>query len=91
MVLLACAPQSMALYETAPLGLVARSRADAAVLVAGSVIAKLALKPVDSFPTLEAAFRASAPLLIACLYLPALVMVLRRPNDGTIESDRINS
>jgi hypothetical protein len=82
--LLGCAPQSMALYEAAPLGLVVRTRGEGIFLVGGSVVAKMALHSPDSYSTLDAAFRAGAPIFVACLYLPAVAIVLSRPNVGEV-------
>jgi len=80
--LLSCAPQSMALYEAAPLALVAQTRTESLVLVIGSAIARVTLGRMDHYTTLGEALRANAPTLILCLYLPALVIVLRRPNES---------
>ena len=80
--LLACAPQSMALYEATPLALIAQTRMEALVLVIGGAIARVMLQRMEQFATLADALHANAPILLLCLYVPALIIILRRPNES---------
>ena len=82
---LALVPQSISLYETAPLGLVANTRREAMILVAGSVCAKLWLETAaKGHGNLADTLQLGAPAIIAFVYLPALLIVLRRPNVGPV-------
>lgn len=79
---LACAPQTFSLAETVPLiSLVPASRMETLVLAFGSwaAFAFVGAQQGDA-STLAATIRAHAPYILAGVYLPALVMVLRRPN-----------
>lgn len=77
---MACAPQLLFFADQLPLGLVARTRGEAVGLAACGVIAFAAwwafLKEGDPY-VLEA-----QRFVMAGVYLPALVVVLRRPNEG---------
>lgn len=80
---LACIPQTPLLYETVPLFLVPRTFWQSAVLVAGSyTVHALAAWIAPLYQ--EQRMDATGPLLVALLYLPCTLMVLRRPNEGTI-------
>jgi hypothetical protein len=82
LVALACAPQSMLLYETVLLFLVPRTFRESALLVALSYIAlDITGQP---FPDLAQYAVASGRISIFLLYLPCVVMVLRRPNEGLV-------
>jgi hypothetical protein len=73
-------PQTTALYEVLPLALLARTRPEAALFAALTLTAHLLymLGPQGPWPVgAEYQWRVMLPLL----YLPALVAVLRRPND----------
>lgn len=81
---LACVPQVMLFADQLPLLLVAQSRREQAVQWAlgwvGVVGAYRALLPDQLL--MEAAY----PYVVWTMYIPALIMVLRRPNRGTIPS-----
>ena len=79
---LACVPQTPLLYETVPLFLVPYSIAEGGVLWLGSWIAALWLSAAGPFATDLARFRVSVDAIGWCLYFPAVVMLLRRPNVG---------
>lgn len=78
---LACVPQTLLVYETCPLFLVPRTFKEASVLVVLSWIAQLA---VMATTVNGSALTTGAPWVVLFLYLPATVMVLRRPNEGTL-------
>lgn len=78
-------PQSPFVYEAMPLFFVPRSRAEFYVLVIGSDLALGAYAYFRGTPP-DAYFRYNGIAVIVCMYLPALVMVLRRPNDGALPS-----
>lgn len=77
---LACVPQTLMPYETVPLFLVAEGWHDALLLTALSWGALtwlvLHVSPTD-YPRFLAA---SGPVMVWALYLPATLLILRRPN-----------
>jgi len=77
---MACVPQLLFFADQLPLGLVARTRGEAVGLAICGVIAFATwwafLKAGDAY-VMEA-----QPFVMAGIYLPALVMVLHRPNVG---------
>jgi hypothetical protein len=80
-----CVPITLMAYETVPLFLVPRTFWEAAVLVGCSFAQHhltLALTPVPW--THERMTATSGVLFVLFLYLPAMVMVLRRPNIGPV-------
>ena len=79
---LACVPQTPLLYETVPLFLIPSSLIEGGVLWLGSWLAALWLSAAGPFGTDIARFRVSVNTIGWCLYFPAVVMVLRRPNHG---------
>jgi hypothetical protein len=76
-------PQSPFVYEAMPLFLVPRSRAEFYALVIGSDIALGAYVFFRGVPTADY-FRINGLAVVLCMYLPALVIVLRRPNEGPL-------
>jgi hypothetical protein len=79
---LACVPQTPLLYETVPLFLVPYSITEGGVLWLGSWLAALWLSAAGPFDSDLARFRVSVEAIGWCLYFPAIIMVLRRPNVG---------
>jgi hypothetical protein len=79
---LACVPQTPLLYETVPLFLVPYSITEGGVLWLGSWLAALWLSAAGPFDSDLARFRVSVDAIGWCLYFPAIIMVLRRPNVG---------
>jgi hypothetical protein len=71
---LACVPQTSALNETLPLYLVARNRAQVAVLALLSYVPEIF--DTDRVPTLADRLTVLWPWLLLCCYLPALALVL---------------
>jgi hypothetical protein len=81
---LACVPQTPLLYETVPLFLVPFSITEGGILWLGSWLAALWLSAAGPFGSDLARFRVSVDAIGWCLYFPAVIMVLRRPNVGPV-------
>ena len=79
---LACVPQTLSSYDSLLLFLVVRTRKEALLLVACSLIVTLYVARVGPAPTYAETVHRFAPARILLLYLPALALVLRRPNVG---------
>lgn len=77
---LACVPHVTTLYETVPLFLVPANRYQAYLLLALSYAAAVVSSWIAPTGTLLEQVVGRWPVLLVGLYLPALVMVLRRPN-----------
>jgi hypothetical protein len=83
---LACVPQTIGLYETLPLFLVPRNRWQGYGLAALSYVAafaQVALVPRLPGMTMDQMLAGRWPVLLVCLYLPALAMVLLATPPGT--------
>jgi hypothetical protein len=80
---LACVPQTMLLYEAVPLFLIPRTLREAELLVLLSYVA-LGFMPHTS--AYAADIDASGRWIVIFLYVPATLMVLRRPNAGPLPS-----
>ena len=79
---MACVPQLLLFADQMPLVLIARSRLEAALLAIGAWTAAAFwfVQEADKFGAVSFA----APYVLAGCYLPALWIVLRQPNEGTI-------
>jgi hypothetical protein len=75
-------PHGLFFYDELPLWLVAETRREAMVLTAFSWAGWLAWNIASPGPNVVD----SATWAVASLYMPALVMVLRRPNEGALPS-----
>jgi hypothetical protein len=84
---LACVPQTPLLYETVPLFLVPVSLVEGGVLWLGSWLAALWLIRAGPYETDLDRFTQSAQAISWCMYLPATLMILRRPNTGVLSFD----
>lgn len=85
-VALACIPQTAYWYETLPLLLVPATLRESLILSLASAIGFVVERAlVGNQP--NAAFHDVGTLMIAFVYLPATVMVLRRPNTAPTSSD----
>ena len=82
MAAIAVVPHLANYYEAVLLFLVPRSFVEAWVLVVGSWIARRWTLEMGGAPTLELLLDQRWPAMLLCLYLPALAMVLLRPNIG---------
>lgn len=82
---LACVPITLTSYEMVPLHLVPRTFWQSAALVGLSFAHHELTRALTPVPWTHAGMTAVAgPLLVALLFLPATLMVLRRPNEGTV-------
>jgi hypothetical protein len=81
---LACVPQTPLLYETVPLFLVPTTIPEGGVLWLGSWLVALWIHLAGPFRSDPERFVVSAQAIGVCLYVPALLMVLRRPNCGEV-------
>jgi len=79
---LACVPQSLRLYETVPLLLLVRTRTEAVWYVVAGYVVFVAVRLSSPYPTPWADLRITTPLILLLFYLPATLLVLRRPNEG---------
>jgi len=78
---LACLPQTTSLYETIPLFLIPQTWLEGASLWALAVLAHVGQRWVSApYDTTFAYWTSGARWIVALMYLPCLVMVLRRPN-----------
>ena len=77
---LACMPQTFSSYDSLLVFLVPQTRREALYLVAGTTCATLAIALIGTAPTYAETVRRFAPVRIALVYLPAVAMILRRPN-----------
>ena len=80
---LAIVPQSPFVYEALPLFLVARNRFEVYALVIGSDLA-LGAYALANRADVAGFFRTNSIAMLVAMYLPALVLVLRRPNEGAV-------
>jgi hypothetical protein len=76
-------PQSPFVYEALPLFLIPRTRMQNYALVIGSDLALGVYIATRGRPTSEF-FHVNGIAVVVAMYLPVLVMVLRRPNDGSL-------
>jgi hypothetical protein len=84
LVAMACVPHTTLPYETLPLFLVPQTWREACVLLAGTTLAVILHRAGEPYGSPTAWVAASGVSTIWCVYLPCLVMVLRRPNTGDI-------
>jgi hypothetical protein len=81
MILLACVvPHTFALQETLPLFLGMYSKREMMILAATTMVAHVAALVLIGGVTTVAALRANALFHVSLVYLPAIVMLFRRPN-----------
>ena len=79
---LACVPQTAFLYEMVPLVLIPATLGESAVFVASSYVAFGWWAHLRPYATIADGIVASVHIVVPLLYLPCLIMVLRRPNEG---------
>jgi hypothetical protein len=82
---MAIVPQSPFVYEVLPLFAIARTRFQTYTLVIGTdlALAYYVLAPKDD---MVAYFRNNGTAVFLCVYLPAVYLILRRPNEGRVPS-----
>jgi hypothetical protein len=90
LVALACVPHTTLLYETLPLFLVPASWSESLLLVVLNWAAQIVVITLQPYPSLVERARMSATVSVALLYLPCLIMILRRPNEGEMPAWIIN-
>jgi hypothetical protein len=81
---LACVPQTALLYEAVPLMLVPASISESSVFVALTWIVFGLWAPTRSSSTVAQSVAISIEMVVPLLYLPCLIMILRRPNEGEV-------
>jgi hypothetical protein len=81
---MACVPHTLLPYETLPLFLVPHTWPQACVLLAGTTLAVILHAVGGPYASPTEWVGASGVWTIWCVYLPCLVMVLRRPNVGDV-------
>jgi hypothetical protein len=85
LVALACVPHTTLLYEILPLFLVPASWGESILLVVLTWVVQMVLfLNLGPLPDLMDWTRMSAAASVALIYLPCLIMVLRRPNEGEL-------
>lgn len=77
--LLSSAPLTLAAYDALPLVLIPQTRNEVLTLAAGATIAQRIMAQRPDMPFLAWTAQGATTLLVCC-FLPALLMVLRRPN-----------
>jgi hypothetical protein len=80
---MAVVPQSPFVYEALPLFLIARNRFETYTLVIGSDLA-LAVYALTDRTDVSGFFAANSLAMLVTMYIPALILVLRRANDGSV-------
>jgi hypothetical protein len=83
LIALACMPQNGFFYDQFPLLLVPPNRVELMAMAAASQLALLAARSASG-PAGDIAVQSTAyfPYMIAGLYLPSLLFIMRRPNEG---------
>ena len=84
LVALACVPHTTLLYEALPLFLIPSSWPQSIALAALTWVAQAVDLWLGPYPTLADQTRTAAAVSVALCYLPCLLMVLRRPNEGIL-------
>lgn len=79
---LCCVPVTPSMYEMVPLGLVPRTPREMLVLLASGGVGQLVQPLLVDRAQVPQRPDVAADVLVAAFVLPALVMVLRRPNEG---------
>jgi hypothetical protein len=80
LVALACVPHNTVLYETIPLFLIPQTWLEASGLWTLALLAYVAQGMSGPYPSQNAYWASGAEWIVALLYVPCLLMVLRRPN-----------
>jgi len=85
---MACVPQTMLFYDQLPLTLTAQSYRQALAASIWSYIAPAIAIAIYGAGAVERGllFARNAPIILVLYYLPCLIIVLRRPNEGSVPS-----
>ena len=81
---LACVPQTLVLYMTVPLFLIPATAGESLTLVALSWAAQVITFTMPTKPPRPEFYTYSAWVIVTLMYIPCLVMVLRRRNEGKL-------
>jgi hypothetical protein len=82
---LSCVPQQLLFYDQLPLALVPLSERERLIFAWSSWVAYVGWIVTSSRGVFEVVdLRETAPWVLSLIYMPALVMVLRRPNVGNV-------
>lgn len=84
LLVMACVPQTALLYETLPLALVPVGFVEMAAFVGLSWIACVWWVNTGLMLAMSAETLHSVHIVVPLLYLPCVIMVLRRPNEGNV-------
>ena len=84
LIALASVPHTTFLYEVLPLFLVPASWAESITLMVLTWVAQILVITFQPYATLVDRARMSATVSVALIYLPCLIMILRRPNEGDL-------
>jgi hypothetical protein len=82
---LACMPQTAALYEAVPLLLIPNTVLEVVIFIVSSWVVFALWVPTHHLP-LDEQVLSSVKYMVPMLYLPCLIMVLRRPNKGCVQA-----
>ena len=82
LVALACVPQTPVLYEVVPLFLLVQTFREAAVLICSMAIMGKIVASTTSTDNYNLWMAVNGQWMVWLVYLPCLVIVLRRPNEG---------
>jgi hypothetical protein len=81
---MACVPHTMLLYEVLPLFLVPASWPQAVALAGLTWAAQAVDLWLGPYASLVEQTRTAAAVAVAFCYLPCVVMILKRPNEGDL-------
>ena len=84
LVVLACVPQSLLLYEIVPLALIPRGWKQATTYLVLSHVVWRILRFENPWPVKAEYLNASGTLIMLAIFLPLTAMVLKRPNEGEL-------
>ncbi|HEU6449776.1 MAG TPA: hypothetical protein VFT57_00045 [Gemmatimonadaceae bacterium] len=84
LVALACVPHTTLLYEALPLFLIPASWVQALLLLALNWAAEITVITLGPYDSLIERARMNGVVSVALLYIPCLIMILRRPNEGEV-------
>lgn len=84
LIALACVPQTALLYEMVPLMLIPATLGELTLFIALSYAVFGWWAHLRPFATVADSVAASVHMVVPLLYLPCLLMILRRPNDGEV-------
>lgn len=81
---LACVPQTALLYATLPLLLIPETLGESLIFIALSYVAFWWWHRLLPYASIADSIRTSVGMVVPLLYLPCLIMILRRPNEGEL-------